>query len=253
VGRTVDYILGRNTLIGVASFMLLIISGYATWHGMRDFIIGVSSPATAPAASGGISVPNEMLVVVVVVALTFLMWLALRETFGAKRRVRERLITFPLYVFLAIWSVGFGYGFWWSLISGEEATRTGLAGLQEDARDASAVVAARLDAVRGQLDTVVSWSESQMGREETSGGSCGTTSGAGRGPLYRPRVRVVPSDEVRWGAGLHHRHVQPVASAPLPAKADVRFSGVTVCEINSTRMLAPTELADRTDAPKTPS
>ena len=74
--------------------------------------------------------------------------------------MRERLITFPLYVFLAIWSIGFGYGFWWSLTSGEEATGTGLAGLQEDTRDASAVVAARLEAVRGQLDNVVDWLES---------------------------------------------------------------------------------------------
>ena len=47
-GRAVDYLLGRNTLIGVASLMLLLISGFATWHGMRDFIIGVS---TSPAAS----------------------------------------------------------------------------------------------------------------------------------------------------------------------------------------------------------
>ena len=157
IARTIDYVLGRNTLIGLASFMLLIISGYATWHGMRDFIIGVSSTPTSQGTllPGGMSVSNDALVIAVVVALTFLMWLMLRETFGAKRGLRERLITFPLYVFLAIWSIGFGYGFWWSLISGEEATRTGLAGLQEDARDASAVVAARLDAVRGQLDNVV--------------------------------------------------------------------------------------------------
>ena len=191
-GRVADYLFGRNTLIGVASFMLLILSGYATWHGMRDFIIGVSSTPTGQGQSlpGGMSISNDVLVIAVVVALTFLMWLMLRETFGAKRHLRERLITFPLYVFLAIWSIGFGYGFWWSLISGEEATRTGLAGLQEDARDASAVVAARLDAVRGQLDSVVSWSDGQMTREETSGGSCGTPSGAGRGPLYNARRSV---------------------------------------------------------------
>ena len=190
--RVADYLLGRNTLIGVASFMLLIISGYATWHGMRDFIIGVSATPTSqgPVLPGGMSISNDVLVIAVVVALTFLMWLMLRETFGAKRQLRERLITFPLYVFLAVWSIGFGYGFWWSLISGEEATRTGLAGLQEDARDASAIVAARLDAVRGQLDSVVSWSDSQMTREETSGGSCGTASGAGRGPLYNARRSV---------------------------------------------------------------
>ena len=169
--RVEQYLLGRSTLIGVASLMLLLISGYATWHGMRDFIIGVSG-STTQASESGLSIPNNLLVVIVVVALTFLMWLALRETFGAHRRLTERLITIPLYLFLALWSIGFGYGFWWSLIAGEEATRTGLAGLQEDARDASAAIAARLDAVRGQLDGVVSWSDSQMAREETGGGSC---------------------------------------------------------------------------------
>jgi hypothetical protein len=183
-----DYLLGRSTLIGTASLMLLMISAYATWHGMHDFILGVSTPSHD--TGSGLSVPNDVLVVVVVVALTFLMWLALRETFGAHRRLTERLITVPLYLFLALWSIGFGYGFWWSLIAGEEATRTGLAALQEDARDASAAIVARLDAVRTQLDSVVTWSDSQMAREETSGGSCGTASGAGRGPLYNARRSV---------------------------------------------------------------
>src|SRR5690349_12034151 len=192
MGRVIDYILVRNTLIGVASFMLLLLSGYATWHGMRDFIIGVSATPTSQGQllPGGMSLSNDVLVIAVVVALTFLMWLMLRESFGARRQLRERLITFPLYVFLAVWSIGFGYGFWWSLISGEEATRTGLAGLQEDARDAAQVVAARLDAVRGQLDSVVGWSDSQMTREESSGGSCGVPPAAGRGPLYNARRSV---------------------------------------------------------------
>ena len=187
--RVGEYLLGRSALIGIASLMLLAISGYATWHGMRDFIIGVSGSASHDGGDG-LSIPNDVLVVIVVAALTFLMWLALRETFGSHRRLTERLITIPLYLFLALWSIGFGYGFWWSLIAGQEATRTGLAGLQEDARDASTAIAARLDAVRAQLDSVVGWSESQMAREETSGGSCGTTSGAGRGPLYNARRGV---------------------------------------------------------------
>lgn len=106
--RATDYVLGRNTLIGVASFMLLVISGYATWHGMRDFIVGVSSAQTSP--GGAMSIPNDVLVILVVVALTILMWLMLRETFGAQRQWRERLVTF--HCFLAMWSIGFGYGFW---------------------------------------------------------------------------------------------------------------------------------------------
>ncbi|MET0430880.1 MAG: hypothetical protein ABWZ86_00270 [Hyphomicrobium sp.] len=229
ISRTIDYILGRNTLIGVASFMLLIISGYATWHGMRDFIVGVSATPAAPAA-GGISVSNDVLVIAVVVALTFLMWLTLRETFGAKRRLRERIVTFPLYVFLAIWSIGFGYGFWWSLISGEEATKTGLAGLQEDARDASAAVAARLDAVRGQLDSVVSWSDSQMTREETAGGSCGVPSGAGKGPLYNAR-RSVRDAVSALRDGMTKSWLEPVqADVQSLRQAADGLSGATIEE-----------------------
>jgi hypothetical protein len=190
--RMADYLFGRNALIGLASLMLLLISGYATWHGMREFIVGVSTSGARAGQElpGGLSISNDFLVIAVVIALTFLMWLALRETFGAQRRIGERLITFPLYLFLAIWSIGFGYGFWWSLIAGEETTRTSLQNLQEDARDAAAAVAARLDAVRGQLDNVVIWSDSQMTREEGTGGSCGTPSGAGRGPLYNARRSV---------------------------------------------------------------
>jgi hypothetical protein len=182
------YVLGRNTLIGIASLMLLVLSGYATWHGMRDFIVGVSQGTAAP--SQGLSVSSDVLVIGVVVALTFLMWLSLREVFGLRRKFTDRLVMLVMYLFLALWSVGFGYGFWWSLISGEEATRTGLAGLQEDARDAASAIAARLDAVKAQLDNVVTWSDSQMTREESSGGSCGTSSGAGRGPLYNNRLSV---------------------------------------------------------------
>ena len=192
IGHVIDYIFGRNTLIGIASLMLLVISGYATWSGMQDFIVGVSQGGGAGRAIGstGLSVTNDALVVAIVVALTFLMWLALRESFGVNRSWRDRFIMFPLYVFLALWSVGFGYGFWWSLIAGEEATKTSLSNLQEDARDSGQAIAARLDAVRVQLDSVATWSDGQMSREETSGGSCGVASGAGRGRLYNARKTV---------------------------------------------------------------
>ncbi len=189
--RVIEYVFGRNALIGLASAMLLLISGYATWAGMHDFIVGVSSSGNQGRTTpGGINVSHDNLVVWIVIALTFLMWLALRESFGAGRTWKERLITFPLYVFLALWSIGFGYGFWWSLIAGQEATRSGIAGLQEDARDAGSVISARINAVKLQIDSVVSWSDGQMSREETSGGSCGVASGAGRGPLYNARRSV---------------------------------------------------------------
>jgi len=230
--RIADYLFGRNALIGVASLMLLAISGYATWSGMNDFIVGVS---TSPANQGrdlpgGLSVSNEMLVIAIVVALTFLMWLALRETFGLGRKWRERALTFPLYLFLALWSIGFGYGFWWSLIAGEEATRTSLSGLQQDAGDAGTAVAARLDAVRAQLDNVVTWSESQMAREESSGGSCGVSSGAGRGPLYNARASVRDS-VASLRDSISTAWIKPVQDDLASLQASVAgLSGATVAE-----------------------
>ncbi len=219
VARVIDYIFGRNTLIGLASLMLLAISGYATWSGMNDFIVGVSqSPTQGREIAGGLSVTNGALVIAIVIALTFLMWLALRETFAAKRPIGQRLITFPLYFFLALWSIGFGYGFWWSLIAGEEATRTSLSNLQEDARDAGSAVAARLDAVKAQLDGVVSWSETQMTREETSGGSCGVASGAGQGPLYNAR-KSVRDAVATLRDGIQVSWIQPVEKDLAELKA----------------------------------
>jgi hypothetical protein len=189
-GKAIDYLFGRNALIALASLMLLIISGYATWAGMNDFIVGAQAASKGRELAGGVTVSHAQLVVAVTIALTFLMWIALREAVGRERPWHQRLITAPLYLLLVLWSVGFGYGFWWSLIAGEEATRTSLAALQEDARDASNAVSARLDAVKSQLDSVVTWSEGQMAREEASGGSCGVASGAGRGRLFAARRSV---------------------------------------------------------------
>lgn len=185
------YLFGRNALIGVAALMLLALSGYATYAGMSDFILGVQNGAVPEDRQiGALSISTEGLIILLVVALTFLMWLALRETFGAKRSIRARLITLPLYLFLAIWSIGFGYGFWWSLIAGPEATKAGLSGQAEDVRDAAVDVKARLEAVRARLDSVGALSERQMALEASSGGSCGVRSGAGQGPLFRARERV---------------------------------------------------------------
>lgn len=114
--RVSDYLFGRNVLIGVASLMLLATSGFATWSGMADFILGVQTTSGSAQLREicGLSISTELFVI----ALTFLMWLSLRETFGAQRLLKERLITFPVYLFLALWSIGSGYGFWWSLIAG---------------------------------------------------------------------------------------------------------------------------------------
>jgi len=92
------------------------------------------------------------------------------------------------------------------------------------------VVAARLDAVRGQLDSVVTWSDSQMTREETSGGSCGTASGAGRGPLYNAR-RSVRDSITTLRDGMTKTWLEPVqADIEQLRQAATALGGATVEE-----------------------
>ncbi len=233
IARTIDYILGRNTLIGIASFMLLIISGYATWHGMRDFIIGVSSTPTSQGQMlpGGMSISNDVLVIAVVVALTFLMWLMLRETFGAERHLRERLITFPLYVFLAIWSIGFGYGFWWSLISGEEATRTGprrpAGGCARRQRRRSPRASTPCAA------SSTAWSPGRKARcraRRRAAAVAAQPSGAGRGPLYNAR-RSVRDSITTLRDGMTRSWLEPVqADVEQLKQSAAGLGGATVEE-----------------------
>ena len=52
---------------------------------------------------------------------------------------------------------------------------------------------------------VAAGEDSQMAREEASGGSCGVTSGAGRGPLYNARSSVRDSPCCRSGTGRSGR------------------------------------------------
>jgi hypothetical protein len=218
-----EYLFG-NLFVGIVSLALLAISGYATWSGMHDFIIGISSsePSQERQLPGGFSITTDTFVIAIVAVLTLLMWIALRQSVSSGQRLRRRLVTFPLYLFLALWSIGFGYGFWWSLIAGGEATRTSLASLQQDAQDASSAIAARLDAVRAQIDNVATWSDSQMAREESSGGSCGVPSNAGRGPLYNAR-KTVRDQVTSIRDGINHGWFEPI-------KADIdqlrQLSGV---------------------------
>ncbi len=235
-GAARDYVFGRNALIGTAALMLLALSGYATWHGMADFIIGAQLGDGAGSGREflGATLKNEYLVIVIVVALTFLMWLMLRETFAGYRRFVDRILTFLLYAFLALWSVGFGYGFWWSLIAGGEATRAGLSGQAEDVRDAALRVSARLEAVSASLAGVSTFSNAQMSQEETGGGSCGVASAPGRGPLWNARnnVRLAvdnlrESIEANWLSAVRSdlEKLNTRVNAP-----DAALSGGTVAE-----------------------
>ena len=163
--------------LGVVTLLLLVASFYATWQGMGDFV--ASKGAQSEVGTGA-------LVVLVVLTLTLAMYVALRETVNPIRW-RNIVIAFPLYALLALWSVGFGYGFWWSLIAGEDATEAALTRTLDSVVDAGTELKAEISAAVALVDGAEASSEARAELERTVGGTCGAASPAGNGPRSRAR------------------------------------------------------------------
>ncbi len=115
--------------------LLLIVSFTATWRGLSDFISVQDGMASG--------LEFRLIVFLVVLALTLAMYVALRETMRWRnwKRVIPGFLAVALYGLLALWSVGFGYGFWWSLVAGEATSarelETAAAQIRDDAASLS--------------------------------------------------------------------------------------------------------------------
>jgi hypothetical protein len=185
--------------LGLVTLMLLFASFYATWRGMQDFV-------ASRAAAGGVTTTG--LVVLVVLTLTLAMYVALREMVNPVRR-RNIFIAFPLYALLALWSVGFGYGFWWSLVAGQNATEQALSRSVESLGEATSELRAELAAGAALMQTAERLSEEKAQAEITRGGTCGVASGAGDGPLSRARAET-RSQIAAFAAGVQEDWLGPV-------------------------------------------
>lgn len=173
--------------MGLVTLLLVGASFFATWRGMRDFIIG--NDLAAGLASQG-------LIALVVLTLTLAMYVALRETVspyetpGWWSHVWKRLVALPLYVLLAVWSVGFGYGFWWSVIAGESVTEAEIARVLTDVQEETTGMKAGLVAAASVMSTAERLSDEKAAIEASRGGTCGIASPPGDGPLARARAET---------------------------------------------------------------
>jgi len=170
--------------IGIVTLMLLGASFFATWRGMRDFIIG-NDLATGLASQG--------LVVAIVLALTLAMYVTLRELIapyylnGLWPAIWKRLVALPLYLLLAVWSIGFGYGFWWSIIAGQGVTDTELTRSVTTLREQTSDIRSRISAAGSVMASAEALSDQKARNEAERGGTCGVASPPGDGPLARAR------------------------------------------------------------------
>lgn len=116
------------------------------------------------------------------------------EQAGLKGRISKSVLTLRglalvFYLFFAFWSIGFGYGFFWKELAGQEYTRNqfGLA-----IEDVSASVANATDALETVESSVIAAATTARERAEVEaaqGGTCSNrpNSVPGDGPLTRAR------------------------------------------------------------------
>ena len=173
--------------LGIVTLLLLGASFFATWRGMGDFIKGNDLAA---------GTASQSLVLLIVVTLTLAMYVALREMIspyyvrGWWSAIWKRVAAGILYVILALWSVGFGYGFWWSLLAGQEATEAELTRSIDSLREETSEVRAGLAAAASVMSAAERLSDSKAEQERARGGTCGISSPPGDGPLTRARLET---------------------------------------------------------------
>ena len=198
--------LRADPILNVTVLLLLAISGYATWRGLNDFV-AVQDETAGLAADLGFA----GLIAAIVIALTLAMYVALREMLKARnwKRVIPGVLAFGLYALLAMWSVGFGYGFWWSLVAGEKTSANELHAAITRIEDETARLTAAIGTAEMLMRDAATLSAAKADQEARLGASCGVSSGTGEGPLYRARMEtnaqvatLADSIENQWSASV---------------------------------------------------
>jgi hypothetical protein len=109
VSGIASFFLSRETKLGVGRFMLIILNGYTTWCGLQSLL--------ASSSIDSFLVSREFSTLALAVALSFLLWIVLREVCGVDRQLSVRLIALIVYLLLAVWSISFSYAFWRGILT----------------------------------------------------------------------------------------------------------------------------------------
>lgn len=160
--------------------LLLGVSCLATWAGLSDFAVTKADVSLV----GGLSV--RAFIAILVVILTLAMYVALRELLKPKHWLNW-LPALLLYAVLAVWSVGFGYGFWWSLLAGNSATDASFSKAISAVEQQAISIESDIAAITSQMDNAVRLSQAKAEQEAERGGTCGVASRGGAGKFLRAR------------------------------------------------------------------
>ena len=189
---------------------LLMVSAFATWTGVHSFVRSENA--------NEVNETIEAFIAITVGLLTMAMWLAL-EFARQGRSLIPRIFAVAIYSLLMIWSVGFGFGFWWHLIAAPNANETALANSVSEIEDEITFTMNKLEDINLSVENAVTRSRDMAQLEIDEGNTCeGRFSPRDEGPLTRNRRRLANELEIlkngpvkSWIDSVHE-----ILSGPTP-------------------------------------
>lgn len=178
--------------------LLLMLSGLATGLGLL---------ALVKANTGEVGMVEGFVVIVLAIGAVVTMWIALEQAM-VSMTWRARIACWLVYAFFLLWSIAFGFGFYWNRLASMEAAQMQIKGTVGSVANHLTAADGRLQSIRTAIQGVEDTALLRMKQERDGGGTCDTPSGAGGGNLCRARFAMTQAidqqanDLVGWSGGI---------------------------------------------------
>lgn len=217
-------LLSAITLVGFC-----VLSAIATGMGFIDL-------RAAGTQSGVLSPPEIAVSIALTVFVVAAMVVALHHVVAPGRPLWVRPVALVFFLLFAIWSVGFGFGFFWKELAGREFTRIQFTAVANDVSESMGLASGALGAAETAVLEAAQLARERAAIEAAEGRTCANrpNSTPGDGPLTRSRfafadrAQSVAQDVRRtWIAPVSierermTRRVEALNGRPLPAGAEV--------------------------------
>lgn len=215
-----------------APFSLRGLSGFALWGFFLLSVLatglGFADLRAAGTETGELSPLELALTVATTLFVVSAMVVALHNLVERNRAWWVRLVSFVFYLLFAVWSVGFGYGFFWKELAGQEFTRTQFVAVTAEMAGAVERAAGAASAADTAMREAADTASTRADQEAAEGRTCANRPGStpGEGPLMRSRFSF--ADRARsLSTELRSAWIDPIAQqgARLRLQADALARG----------------------------
>lgn len=251
---------GRGWRWLTAPFSLHGLSGFALWGFFLLSVLatglGFADLRAAGTETGELSAIELALTVATTLFVVSAMVVALHNLLEPGRAWWVRIAAFVFYLLFAIWTVGFGYGFFWKELAGQEFTRKQFVAVTGQMANAVDRVASAVSAAETSTREAADTAAARATQESHEGRTCANrpASTPGEGPLMRSRFGF--ADRARaLSAEMRHDWIDPVAGpgAALRLQADALAKGVVPTAAASQPAAERALLEKLARAPRLPS